>query len=784
MALCTIALMSGSGARAQTPVVFRVSEGVRPQSLLSLYGEYLTGTPQVRFFGADGKIVATQTAVQADPAGHFCRVVFPRIAAGVYRLSVRNSAGWSAQKLFVNRAEPRWISEERAYPGLRLKLIGRNLDGWELGAARRTRVRLTPTSVGRPIVIQPDAVTPYCIDFTTPGGVAIGSYRVEVSTGAGGSGAAWQRLDNHSEYPSAPKETILTVEKAPRDSEAAELGVAWANDFEWGRRVDAKARYGAAGDGVTDDTKALQTALDDTARRGGGVVLLPRGSYRVSGLTLGERTVLRGEGRAATSLHVSNTGAPAIRLQGRRHGLSALTLRFQPTVPASADGMLLGGNADQTFLHNVFFDLLRTPDVSAHQGAYYFEGPGPLLVAGCRFAISSKNLWDHAVRSHVTFRDNFIDMHDGLGLCMSSEKLLLLNNELVFHPAEYSGQMNGFFVNEGWMGWNIYNAYIANNNAHDLLGKGDCQPFAADSAWSCFAGAAVASGPDWVDVRCDLTADFKGLDTHETEALLVQGRGLGQLRRTVAHRSLGGNPAVVRLTVSPPWDVAPDTSSLVTVGCWHLNHVFDHNRASASRSPYNMYYGGCFDCIDADAASENTEGWCNWGRIGESANASWHTPVYFSQLRRSRFTGKAAEYGTMGITLRVENETVNYRGIADYGAELRDNTIDRSASPNRSQRLAGNAAIAAYNQNWMKTTPPLIVATLCESNTIKNSAVGFDLNRTFAFAIRGTVYENCPKPVNDSGFDTALLPGAGEPLKPRPRSIVTKQRLPAGATVW
>ena len=56
-----------------------------------------------------------------------------------------------------------------------------------------------------------------------------------------------------------------------------------------------------------------------------------------------------------------------------------------------------------------------------------------------------------------------------------------------------------------------------------------------------------------------MSGDFKGLGTHEMELLVVQGRGLGQLRRMSAHRNLGGDPAVVRCTVSPPWDVPPDT---------------------------------------------------------------------------------------------------------------------------------------------------------------------------------------------------------------------------------
>jgi len=466
---------------------------------------------------------------------------------------------------------------------------------------------------------------------------------------------------------------------------------------------------------------------------------------------------------------VAKTGDDgAIIAKGDTQGVSTMTLKYQPSVAVSSQGMLLAGTASKLFIYNTKFDLLRSLDISVKQSPYYFSGDGPMLIAHSEFYLSSRNLWDHTVRNHVTFRDNFIDMHDGLGLCMSSEKLLVLNNELAFHPADYAGQMNGFFLNEGWMGWNIYSAYIAGNNAHDLNGPGDCQPFAADSAWSCFAGAVVGSGANTVDVRNDLSADFKGLDTHETELIVVQGKGLGQFRRTSSHQDLGGSPSVVRISVSPPWDVPPDSTSMISVGSWHVNNVFYRNTARSSKSPYNMYYGGSYDCVDADVASENTEGWYNWGRIGEIPQGAWHCPVYFSQLKRSHFSGISPAYSTMGITLRVENETVNYRGIGDYGTEIRDNIIDRSLCSDKNQRLAGNAAIATFNQNWMKviTDKPLILATLCEGNTIKNSAVGFDLNKSYSFAIRGTIYENCPRPVNDNGYATALLPGDLDPLIP------------------
>jgi hypothetical protein len=57
--------------------------------------------------------------------------------------------------------------------------------------------------------------------------------------------------------------------------------------------------HGAVGDGLADDTAAIQAALDAAGAEGGGVVFLPKGEYRVEGhLTLPERVTLEGTWRA------------------------------------------------------------------------------------------------------------------------------------------------------------------------------------------------------------------------------------------------------------------------------------------------------------------------------------------------------------------------------------------------------------------------------------------------------------------------------------------------------
>jgi len=104
--------------------------------------------------------------------------------------------------------------------------------------------------------------------------------------------------------------------------------------------------FGATGDGMTDDTDALQHAIDD----GGGEVIFPRGNYRITRPLLIDlarigRTSLHGQGGLA-KLIMAGPG-PAIQIVGT-HAKNADPANFAPQVWAkermpTVDGLEITG---------------------------------------------------------------------------------------------------------------------------------------------------------------------------------------------------------------------------------------------------------------------------------------------------------------------------------------------------------------------------------------------------------------------------------------------------------
>lgn len=70
--------------------------------------------------------------------------------------------------------------------------------------------------------------------------------------------------------------------------------------------------FGATGNGTTDDTAAIQAAIDQTAASGGGIAYLPAGRYAITGISLKQGVDLTGATRTSAVLHFTPASGDAV----------------------------------------------------------------------------------------------------------------------------------------------------------------------------------------------------------------------------------------------------------------------------------------------------------------------------------------------------------------------------------------------------------------------------------------------------------------------------------------
>lgn len=115
--------------------------------------------------------------------------------------------------------------------------------------------------------------------------------------------------------------------------------------------------YGALGDGITDDTEAVQAAIDDAIN--GGSVIFPRGVFMVRGLKLRRHGI--------TLVGAARLGTRIVRLSGTRPLIDISgtgTLDFHIKYCSLVSVMISGNSMPGTLLRSYFADNCVYRDVS------------------------------------------------------------------------------------------------------------------------------------------------------------------------------------------------------------------------------------------------------------------------------------------------------------------------------------------------------------------------------------------------------------------------------------
>jgi Ca2+-binding RTX toxin-like protein len=222
--------------------------------------------------------------------------------------------------------------------------------------------------------------------------------------------------------------------------------------------------YGAKGDGVSDDTLAIQKAINAAAKAGGGEVYLHHGTYIVSGpnsdggcLTLKSHVTLNGERMGLTTLKLADGSSNDVA------GLIHTAAHFN-TADITISNLTLDGNKANTSGTVDGFVTGSATDKSAHTAGFH--------VAGVEFQnFSGDGLRAQALTTAGYVFDSLSHNNDGDGFATQFKDEQARRDDISFTDNKaYENGGDGFDLktSQDYAGPPVFD----NNDAYDNAGNG------------------------------------------------------------------------------------------------------------------------------------------------------------------------------------------------------------------------------------------------------------------------------------------------------------------------
>lgn len=305
-----------------------------------------------------------------------------------------------------------------------------------------------------------------------------------------------------------------------------------------------KTTYGAKGDGVTDDTAALQRAMDAVGKSGNSsVVYVPAGTYRITG-------TVRLQARLSVSIIGEHPDTTKIKWAGAQDGVmfhidgvaysrfNRLTFDGSGKALVAVDQSLTGyGQGQQFDTSNEYADDVFMDAGYGIRGGQYGQGAAESAVLRCKFLRNSKaaiivknfNALDWFIW-YCTFDDNYVGVTNDPGAgCFhvfnslfrrSTSADVTIMNTGIFSLRYNTSIGSRRFFTAGWM-WNnasplnIQGNTIVDSGSADTINIGNMGPVVlVDNNIASAAGTSTAvvkqysyDAPDMLAVGNKFTAN-------------------------------------------------------------------------------------------------------------------------------------------------------------------------------------------------------------------------------------------------------------------------------------
>jgi hypothetical protein len=563
------------------PYVFHSNKSAGPGDVFEIQGDNFGADPEVWMEHVTGSetSLSPQTKLRVVNAGNtsVTAQIPTTETLGLYAVWVINN-GVSAGPIFVNKAQS-WGAVDLAGtaidPGRSFRLFGRNLC---LAGATPT-VSFVNGSTSIPATVTTMGSDSYSLHVTAPSSLSTSTvYTVVVSNGFGGT------------YGQAAMTYTLTGRAGGTD--VFGLGVPWGTDPIWATinsnvynvKTDSRLSVHAVGDGVTDDTNAIQYAIWTASGAGGGTVYIPAGTYYITQadpngwcpINMASNVVLKGDGMTATQLKISNCGS------GNGYAYQAwqcdhvgfLNLGFYDTVTGKGENMEVGSSTD-TFAVGCQF----IADAGKNAGWNYCTST---VFKNCSIISGNNNggepLW-FLGNLDTVFTNNTVQYYWARVRSITSVRTLLENNTVTRIPDNSHGpwESGGFdmscdqqlalinnTINKGGSG-----NFTENNDGETILTQGDGTPGkVVSTVTGSTATTLTDSTQSWAAnffTDHSYGTALSNLPNQGYYLAIVSGQGAGQIREIVSNT---GNT----LTLDHPWTEQPGVGSYYTI-----NYLEDHD---------------------------------------------------------------------------------------------------------------------------------------------------------------------------------------------------------------
>jgi hypothetical protein len=471
------------------------------------------------------------------------------------------------------------------------------------------------------------------------------------------------------------------------------------------------------GDGVTDNTKSLQTCLDLNAPIGSREVAyltIPAGTFVLTGgVTAHPHEVLVGASPTLTKFVGRPESAPPMAwfTVPQYFGMTDLSLE----APANPNLLLSAGTttgnpltSGHLFFNNINFS--STSDAS-NGGESMFALAGPdIQVYNSYFLSNSNQVFDINYGDGGIVSGNHMVLNNWTGMGISDTQNLIFECNLTDsqnQPGQGNGGHSGgsgLSVNRGnsqygqsALSRNIYIGY----NTFQNMGSNDQQVITNDGDGGAYFGPIASSTSSTVTLADNPAWNWMGTTNPQAAVMaIVYGTGVGQYSFL---KSYSGRT----ITLSSPWQVLPDATSVVGIIQYELNMTIAHNTI-ANTLGASIVLGDSLEGVVEDNVLTNSGQGILISAFGPYGGPAAYGPVMNTDVLRNTIALGA------GNLIAYNNEPYIWGiGIQDFpgcllsGLMIRDNVVASAQSIYSTDGLNGiSANVIEENQaNWQPTFP-------------------------------------------------------------------------------